>query len=72
LRIAEEIGYKRVYTLEPKLVRTNQEIGTIGRFSMSPDVWPIEFYLTCYGAYSWLFPFRRFLKWVGRIAKGSV
>jgi peptidoglycan/xylan/chitin deacetylase (PgdA/CDA1 family) len=61
LRIAEEIGYKRVYTLEPKLVKENQ-MGVIDRFSMSPDVWPIEFYLTCCGAYSWLYSFRLLLK----------
>jgi peptidoglycan/xylan/chitin deacetylase (PgdA/CDA1 family) len=65
LRIAQEAGYKRIYTLEPKLVRESQEIGPMGRFSMSPDIWPVEFYLTCAGAYSWLFSFRRFVKWVG-------
>jgi peptidoglycan/xylan/chitin deacetylase (PgdA/CDA1 family) len=62
LRIAQEAGYKRVYTLEPKLIRENQKSGAIGRFSMSPDVWPIEFYLTCCGAYAWLYPFRKLLK----------
>jgi perosamine synthetase len=62
LRIAKEIGYKRVYTLEPKLVKENQEVGVISRFSMSPDVCPIEFYLTCAGAYSWLYSFRLLLK----------
>jgi peptidoglycan/xylan/chitin deacetylase (PgdA/CDA1 family) len=65
LRIAQETGYKRIYTLEPKIVKENQETGVLGRFSMSPDVWQIEFYLTCAGAYSWLFPFRRFVKQVG-------
>jgi peptidoglycan/xylan/chitin deacetylase (PgdA/CDA1 family) len=62
LRLAEEIGYKRVYTLEPKLIRTNHETGAIGRFSMSPNVWPIEFYLTCVGAYQWLGPWRRMVR----------
>ncbi len=61
LRVAQEVGYKRIYTLEPKLA-TSLETGIIGRFSMSPDVWPIEFYLTCCGAYAWLFPFRKFLR----------
>jgi peptidoglycan/xylan/chitin deacetylase (PgdA/CDA1 family) len=59
LHIAQEVGYKRIYTLEPNLVKENQEMGVIGRFSTSPDVWPIEFYLTCCGAYSWLRLFRR-------------
>jgi len=61
LRIAQEVGYKRIYTLEPKL-GDSQESGVFGRFSMSPDVWPIEFYLTCCGAYAWLYPFRKCLK----------
>lgn len=62
LRIAQEVGYKRIYTLEPKLIRENQKSGAISRFSMSPDVWPIEFYLTCAGAYSWLYPVRKLLR----------
>jgi len=65
LRIAQEVGYKRIFTLEPR-PSTSLESGAIGRFSMSPDVWPIEFYLTCVGAYAWLFPFRRLLKKVLR------
>lgn len=61
LRIAQEAGYKRIYTLEPRPL-TNPDAEVIGRFSMSPDVWPIEFYLTCAGAYAWLYPFRKLLK----------
>ncbi len=68
LRIAQEAGYKRVYTLEPKLVNENQETGVIGRFSMSPDVWPIEFHLTCCGAYSWLHLFRRSVRFLRGLA----
>ncbi len=70
MHIAQEAGYKRVYTLEPKLVRASQETGVIGRFSMSPDIWPIEFYLTCAGAYAWLYPFRKLLKKL-RLPSGS-
>jgi peptidoglycan/xylan/chitin deacetylase (PgdA/CDA1 family) len=62
LQIAYEADYRRVYTLEPKLTATRDiEEGTLGRFSMSPDVWPIEFVLTCTGAYAWLGPWRAFL-----------
>ena len=66
LRIAQEAGYKRIYTSEPKRVR-NLDAGVIGRFSMSPEVWPIEFYLTCHGAYSWLCIFRRSVKFFRRV-----
>lgn len=65
LEMAKEAGYKRIYTLQPKRVseRTLSE-GTIGRFSMSPNVWKIEFLLTCAGAYSWLANFRLFLHYI--------
>lgn len=70
LDIAREVGYKRIYTLEPSLANHDQE-GKIGRFSMSPDVWPIEFYLTCCGAYSWLFYFRKLIRGARLILKGN-
>jgi peptidoglycan/xylan/chitin deacetylase (PgdA/CDA1 family) len=70
LDIAREAGYKRIYTLEPSLANYDQE-GKIGRFSMSPDVWPIEFYLTCCGAYSWLFYFRKLIRGGRLILKGN-
>jgi len=60
LQMAHQVGYKRVYTLEPKVMpEVEMQNGVIGRFSMSPDVWPIEFTLTCAGAYSWLMGVRR-------------
>lgn len=65
LRIAQEAGYKRIYTLEPKFAE-NQQVGVMGRFSMSPDVWLIEFYLTCAGAYSWLDSWRQFISAIKR------
>ena len=56
-------GYGRVYTLDP----TPHMPGgagpqVIGRFLMSPDVWRIEFLLTCAGAYAWLHPWRRLVR----------
>ncbi len=71
LRIAQEVGYGRIYTLEPKLNPCNPGEGTMGRFSMSPDVWPIEFYLTCRGAYSWLRAFRRSVRFFRGLAVRS-
>jgi len=64
LRVAQEAGYKRIYTLEPKPANPISEDLLIGRFSMSPDVWKIEFLLTCKGAYSWLHSWRRFVQFV--------
>lgn len=63
LQIAREVGFKRIYTLEPRVMpKYSINEGVIGRFSMSPDVWPIEFLLTCTGAYAWLLSWRKFLR----------
>lgn len=60
LRLADKEGYRNVYTLEPKINLIANRAGTrvLGRFSVSPDDWPVEFYLTIHGAYSWLAPWR--------------
>ncbi len=65
LDIARETGYKRVYTLEPQ-VGTQGDGIAVPRFSVSPDAWGIEFYLTCAGAYAWLGPWRRFVRAIRR------
>jgi peptidoglycan/xylan/chitin deacetylase (PgdA/CDA1 family) len=57
---AQQAGYLAACTLEPRLHRRGQE-HRIGRFSMSPEVWPLEFRLTCAGAYAWLYVGRRLL-----------
>jgi peptidoglycan/xylan/chitin deacetylase (PgdA/CDA1 family) len=62
LDAAESAGYSLACTLEPRLYSPPDGL-RVGRFAMEPDAWPIEFYLTCAGAYSWLFPLRR---WVAR------
>lgn len=59
--LARASGYRRVYTLDPVLADLQSDSPCVGRFSMSPDVWRIEFRLTCMGAYAWLSPWRRFL-----------
>ena len=65
LQIARQVGYKRIYTLEPKVMPEDKmQDGIIGRFSMSPDIWPIEFFLTCAGAYAWLLPWRRIIRYL--------
>lgn len=59
---ALQAGYKRIYTLDP--IPYDQSSGNplIGRFSMSPDLWRMEFRLTCAGAYSWLYPWRKVVR----------
>jgi len=59
LRMATSAGYQRVYTLEHDLEPGGLGQGTIGRFSVSPDMWQLEFQFTIDGAYGWLGEFRR-------------
>jgi peptidoglycan/xylan/chitin deacetylase (PgdA/CDA1 family) len=51
---AFEAGYRRVFTLDSHLINPGRANEVVGRFSMSPDVWPVEFLLTIDGAYAWL------------------
>lgn len=69
LTIAEQVGYKRIYTLAPKINSIGTKKTIINRFSMSPDVWSIEFYLTCAGAYAWLYYFRLLVNQIRHIIK---
>jgi len=66
---AEQLKYKRIFTLIPQIEKDACATGLIGRFSMSPDVWRIEFLLTCAGAYAWLYHLRRILQKVRRWTK---
>lgn len=61
---ARRAGYRAVFTLEPEIVRGVPESGLVGRFSVSPDMWMSEFRLTIAGAYAWLGPWRRFVRWL--------
>lgn len=60
LTAAREAGYRRVFTLEPCLEPLSA--GILGRFSMDPDAWRLEFLLTCAGAYTWLRTWRRLVR----------
>jgi peptidoglycan/xylan/chitin deacetylase (PgdA/CDA1 family) len=64
LQIASEEGYKNIFTLEPVpyTSETDSTYPTIGRFSMSPMAWPIEFFFTLKGAYSWLDKWRSYIQ----------
>lgn len=59
LKCALDVGYRRIYTLEAHAFKGSQDWEKIGRFTMSPDAWLVEFLLVCAGAYCWLGPFRR-------------
>ena len=59
LASAQRIGYRRIYTLEPRVNRELPNDGRVGRFSVDPDMWWIEFQLTISGAYGYLLPFRK-------------
>jgi len=61
IKIARDVGYKRIHTLDARVNHGSREGALVGRFSMSPDMWKSEFVLTCYGAYSWLVFWRRLL-----------
>lgn len=72
LEIAAKVSYKRIYTLQPRrMPRDDMQKGVIGRFLMAPDVWPIEFWLTCEGAYAWLAPWRRIWVAIRKRVKNS-
>lgn len=64
LSMAQEAGYKRIYTVDTKPINSMSEDAVIGRFCMSPNVWKIEFLLTCAGAYTWLYPCRQFVRFI--------
>jgi peptidoglycan/xylan/chitin deacetylase (PgdA/CDA1 family) len=55
-------GYRRVLTIDPMTTRTSRESAVVGRWSMSPDAWRIEFVLTAAGAYAWLPAARRVIR----------
>lgn len=61
IEAARKVAYKRIFTLNECLVG-GDEGDVIGRFSMTPGAWRIEFLLTCAGAYAWLHPWRRFVR----------
>jgi len=57
-----ELGLTSLLTLDEKLTPIAKNNGVLGRFSMEPSVWMIEFYLTVSGSYAWLFYFRKVIR----------
>jgi peptidoglycan/xylan/chitin deacetylase (PgdA/CDA1 family) len=62
VEIANRLGYLRVLTLDEISLPSRWAPSTVGRFSASPDMWMIEFVLTVYGAYSWLYAWRIWIR----------
>lgn len=58
LELAAQVGYRSVLTLQEIAFPDRWPKGTIGRFTVSPDMWMIEFKLTTAGAYDWLYSWR--------------
>jgi peptidoglycan/xylan/chitin deacetylase (PgdA/CDA1 family) len=48
------LGYKRVFTIEPKNATMDQNDKVVGRINVSCDDYNIEFWLKIHGAYQWL------------------
>jgi len=60
--VAQGCGFSQRLTLDERMVHMGCADGDVGRFSMEPDAWMIEFKLTADGAYSWLYYFRRMIR----------
>lgn len=69
--IARETGYTKIFTLNPIpfIAVPSSTCQSVGRFSMTPTVWPVEFFLTINGAYSWLNTWRSFIQRTKNIRK---
>jgi peptidoglycan/xylan/chitin deacetylase (PgdA/CDA1 family) len=50
---ARRAGYRRVFTIEPKSVEMKANAFAVGRVSVEPDDWLLEFRLKIAGAYRW-------------------
>lgn len=71
LEMARRAGYRRVFTIEPRLTSFAESEFVVGRVRVSPRDWFLEFYVKVRGGYSWLSrasAFKRFLG--GRLEAG--
>lgn len=66
-KTALSFGLKQLLTLDEKMCVLGADDGIFGRFSMEPSVWNVEFLLTVDGAYSWLYYFRNFIRYIKKI-----
>ena len=69
IELVKQAGYRRAFTIVPQMVHLKQEVFSIGRVSVTPKDWWLEFLLKSKGAYSWE-PYgyalkKRIKKWLG-------
>jgi len=60
--LCKKAGYKHAYTVEPSNPYTSLNSYNIGRITVDPSDWRIEYYLKVMGAYSWLPYFSKYKK----------
>lgn len=54
LTLAQEAGYRFMFSIAPQMLVSKVESGLVGRVSVQPTDWPLEFRLKILGAYRWL------------------
>jgi len=65
IKIAREAGYRRVFSIVPRLASSGTDEYVTGRVRTDPSDWPFEFRLKLCGAYRWV-PFAFKLKKMSR------
>ena len=53
-KLFKEAGYQKVFLNIPTFPATNTDLFVMGRISVEPDDWALEFRLKLHGAYQWL------------------
>jgi len=53
-KLFKEAGYQKVFLNIPTFPATNNDLFIMGRISVEPDDWTLEFHLKLQGAYQWL------------------
>jgi peptidoglycan/xylan/chitin deacetylase (PgdA/CDA1 family) len=54
--LSKDCGYRRVFTIQPKIAFSRPDEYVTGSCPVSPDDWSLEFRLKLLGAYRWLVP----------------
>jgi peptidoglycan/xylan/chitin deacetylase (PgdA/CDA1 family) len=65
IKIAREAGYRRAFSIVPRLASSETDEYVTGRVRTDPSDWPFEFRLKLFGAYRWV-PFAFKLKKMSR------
>lgn len=60
LKLAKKVGFKKVFTIVPKVYSIEEDDFIIGRVKVDPTDYKIEFFLKIFGAYRWMAPVSAF------------